>query len=506
MNEANQYRGYEPVIGLEVHCELDTATKMFCGCSNSFGDVPNTNICPVCLALPGSLPVVNATAVEYAARIGIALHCKVQPSIFHRKNYFYPDMPKDYQISQYDEPINVDGWLDLPMSGVRIGIERAHMEEDTGKTTHMGGGGRIHDSAYSLVDYNRAGVPLIEIVSRPDIRSAEQAREYVSELRMILVSIGVSKARMEEGSLRVDANVSVRPTGSDTLGTRCEVKNLNSLRSLTRAIEYEIVRQVELLEASEAVVQQTRHWDEAGGMTIALRSKEEAHDYRYFAEPDLVRVDLGDERIAQIAAALPDTPEKRRMRLIQIIQSVESLPSNSVGDVGYDSAAVLDSTDTRQLNRVGNVITVVEMGLDHLVIAALEGGVTADRALSRTLNEAAARIEDAEKLDPAGYTKLLMMEQDGKLTATQAKAVLQSMMDGGGDPESIASTMGFEAMDSSEMMDIVAGIVRDHPDEWRRYKNGEAKLAQFFVGQAMKITRGKANGREVISMLDQIKQ
>ncbi len=497
----NEYHGYEPVIGLEVHCELDTATKMFCGCSNSFGDEPNTNICPVCLALPGSLPVVNETAVEYAARIGIALHCTVQPSIFHRKNYFYPDMPKDYQISQYDEPINADGWLDLPLNGARIGIERAHMEEDTGKTTHMGGGGRIHDSAYSLVDYNRAGVPLIEIVSKPDICSADQAREYVSELRMVLVSIGVSKARMEEGSLRVDANVSVRPAGSDTLGTRCEVKNLNSLRSLTRAIEHEIIRQVDLLENGEAVIQQTRHWDEAGGVTVALRSKEEAHDYRYFAEPDLVAVDLGDERIARITAELPDTPEKRRIKLIQLIESVETPSSGNTGD----TKPIVGGDPSMKPGMIGNVVTVVEMGLDHLVVAALEGGVTADRALSRTLNEAAARPEDAGKLDPTAYTKLLMMEQDAKLTATQAKAVLQSMMDTGDDPESIASTMGFEAMDSSEMMDIVAGIVRDNPDEWRRYKDGEAKLAQFFVGQVMKLTRGKANGQEVISILDHMK-
>jgi aspartyl-tRNA(Asn)/glutamyl-tRNA(Gln) amidotransferase subunit B len=319
---------------------------------------------------------------------------------------------------------------------------------------------------------------------------------------MILVSIGVSKARMEEGSLRVDANVSVRPTGSDTLGTRCEVKNLNSLRSLTRAIEYEITRQVELLEGGEAVVQQTRHWDETGGMTVALRSKEEAHDYRYFAEPDLVRVDIGDERVAHIAATLPDTPEKLRMKLMQLIASIEAPSSGGIGDTESDA----DSDSAKQPSRIGNVVIAVEMGLDHLVAAALEGGVTVDRALSRTLNEAAARIEDAEKLDPAAYTKLLIMEQDGKLTATQAKAVLQSMMDDGGDPESIASAMGFEAMDSSEMMDIVVGIVRDNPDEWRRYKDGEAKLAQFFVGQVMKITRGKANGKEVISILDQIKQ
>src|SRR5438094_8627754 len=233
---------WETVVGLEVHCELSTATKLFCGCRNAFGDEPNTNICPVCLGLPGSLPVLNRQAVEFAMRLGDALSCEVRPSIFHRKNYFYPDMPKDYQISQYDEPINVEGWLELP-DGSRVGIERAHMEEDTGKTTHVGATGRIHGADYSLVDYNRSGVPLVEIVSAPDIGSAEQARAYVSELRAILVAAGASDGKMEEGSLRVDANVSVRPAGATELSTRCEIKNLNSLRSLGRAIEHEAVRQ-----------------------------------------------------------------------------------------------------------------------------------------------------------------------------------------------------------------------------------------------------------------------
>ncbi len=238
---------WETVVGLEVHAELRTATKLFCGCRNSFGAEPNTNVCPVCLGLPGSLPVLNRTAVEYAMRIGAALHCRIKPSIFHRKNYFYPDMPKDYQISQYDLPINVDGWLDLP-GGRRVGIVRAHMEEDTGKTTHVGGGGRIHDAAHSLVDYNRAGVPLVEIVSAPDLRSADEARTYVDELRAILVATGVSDGKMEEGSLRVDANVSVRPAGAPEFGTRCEIKNLNSLRSLGRAIEFEAARQIEVID------------------------------------------------------------------------------------------------------------------------------------------------------------------------------------------------------------------------------------------------------------------
>jgi len=309
---------YETVIGLEVHCELATTTKLFCGCRNAFGEDPNTNICPVCLGLPGSLPVINRRAVELALRIGTALNCTAQRSLFHRKNYFYPDMPKDYQISQYDEPINVDGWLELP-DGSRVGIERAHMEEDTGKTTHVGGGGRIHEAGYSLVDYNRAGVPLVEIVSRPDIRSAAQARAYVTELRAILVATGASDGRMEEGSLRVDANVSVRPARSTEFGTRCEVKNLNSLRSLQRAIDYEVARQIELLESGERVAQETRHWNEADGSTHALRSKEEANDYRYFPEPDLVPL-VPDARLLSAAAeGVGPLPAERRRRLEALV-------------------------------------------------------------------------------------------------------------------------------------------------------------------------------------------
>src|SRR5262245_36498892 len=296
---ATDTRQWETVVGLEVHCELSTASKLFCGCPNHFGDEPNTNVCPVCLGLPGSLPVLNEQAVDHALRIGRALHCEVKPAVFARKNYFYPDMPKDYQVSQYDQPTNVDGHLDLP-DGLRVGIERAHIEEDTGKNTHAGGGGRIHGADYSLIDYNRAGVPLVEIVSRPDLRTAEQARAFVSELRKILLATGASDAKMEEGSLRVDANVSVRKGEDAPLGTRCEIKNLNSIRSLGRAIEYEAARQIDLLEGGERIRQETRHWDEDAGRTRAGRSKEEAEDYRYFQEPDLVPLVPGDDWVAEI--------------------------------------------------------------------------------------------------------------------------------------------------------------------------------------------------------------
>ena len=302
---------WEMVIGLEVHCELSTDTKLFCGCRNAFGDEPNVNICPTCLGLPGALPVLNEQAVELAMRIGEALHCEIRPSTFSRKNYFYPDQAKDYQISQYDLPLNSDGWLELP-DGFRVGVTRAHMEEDTGKLTHVGASGRINAANHALVDYNRSGVPLVEIVSEPDIRSSAQARAYASELRGILMATGASDGRMEEGSMRVDANVSVRPSGSSDFGTRCEIKNLNSLRSLGRAIEYEAVRQIALLESGERVVQETRHWDESAGRTESMRSKEEANDYRYFPEPDLVPLAPDDAWRAEVRAGLGPMPADRR--------------------------------------------------------------------------------------------------------------------------------------------------------------------------------------------------
>jgi len=473
--------GWEPVIGLEVHCELKTETKLFCGCRNAFGDEPNTNICPVCLGLPGSLPVLNMRAVEYAMRIGLALHCEIRPSIFHRKNYFYPDMPKDYQVSQYDAPINVDGWLELPDAS-RVRIERAHMEEDTGKTSHIGGGGRIHDADYALVDYNRAGVPLVEIVSAPDIRSSIQARLYASELRGILVATGASDGRMEEGSMRVDANVSVRPAGTDELGTRCEIKNLNSLRSLGRAIEYEIERQVGVLESGDKVTQQTRHWNEDEGVTVALRSKEEAFDYRYFPEPDLVPVvpDAGWQ--SQVAASVGPMPADRR-----------------------DTLGSLLGTEPLTRAHADQIATVVEHGLDGLVTAAAAAGVDVSLALARTANEASADPEAARRLDASAFVALLRMEQDGKLSATQAKTVLADMLENGGDPAEIARRRGFEALDTDSLATVVAEVVSAHPDEWQRYRNGEDKLVGFFTGHVMRATSNRANGKAVAAELRRLR-
>lgn len=468
--------GWELTVGLEVHCELQTKTKLFCSCANAFGSEPNTNICPVCLGLPGSLPVLNRMAVEYAMRIGLALNCHVEPSIFHRKNYFYPDMPKDYQVSQYDAPINLDGVIELP-SGVKVGIERAHLEEDTGKTSHIGGGGRIHDAEYALVDYNRAGVPLVEIVSRPDITSPEDARAYVSQLRAILVATGASDGRMEEGSLRVDANVSVRPSGAAELGTRCEVKNMNSLRSLGRAIEYEARRQVELLEAGERVVQETRHWNENEGRTSSLRSKEEAFDYRYFPEPDLVALAPEASWIESVRQALPPMPSARRHALVAALTGF---------DADLDIEALFD--------QIG---TAVDLGLDDLVMYAIDHGANGRLALARCANEAAKDPESARALKPASFVELINLEDSGKISATQSKSVLAEMLEGKGEPSAIIERLGFQGVDEDRLGAIVDSVITSNPAEWQRFVDGDEKVAQFLFGQVMRETKGQANGKLV---------
>ena len=468
---------WELVVGLEVHCELLTATKLFCGCRNAFGDEPNVNICPTCLGLPGSLPVLNEQAVELAMRIGAALHCEIRPSEFARKNYFYPDQAKDYQISQYDLPLNVGGWLELP-GGFRVGVTRAHMEEDTGKLTHVGASGRINAALHALVDYNRSGVPLVEIVSEPDIRTVAQARAYVSELRGMLMATGASDGRMEEGSMRVDANVSVRPVGTDAFGTRCEIKNLNSLRSLGRAIEYEAARQIALLESGGSVTQETRHWDESAGRTDSMRSKEEANDYRYFPEPDLVPLAPDEAWQARVRAGLGPMPADRRAVLVSALG-------------GAPSAAETDQ-----------IHAVVDLGLDTLVTAAAESGAPIALALARAANEIAAQGEAALQLDPNTFASVLEMESGGQLSATQSKAVLAALLErGGGDPAAVAKEMGFEALGSDTLGAVLDEVIGAHADEWARFAEGDDKLMEFFTGAVMKATSGKANGKEVAAEL-----
>jgi len=479
--DAPSATGWETVIGLEVHCELLTATKLFCSCANAFGDEPNSRVCPVCLGLPGSLPVLNEHAVELAMRIGTALHCEIRPSTFHRKNYFYPDMPKDYQISQYDEPINVGGWLDLPDES-RVGITRAHIEEDTGKTTHVGAGGRIQSAEYSLVDYNRAGVPLVEIVSEPDIRSSAQARAYAAELRAVLVATGASDGRMEEGSMRVDANVSVRQAGTASFGTRCEIKNLNSLRSLARAIDHEAARQRAVIESGQKVLQETRHWDEAAGRTVAMRSKEEAFDYRYFREPDLMPLVPAPEWQARVEAAMGPMPSDRRAGLVALLG-------------GSPTPAQLDQ-----------ILAVVEQGLDDLVSGAAAHGAPAALALSRAANEVASDVEAGRRLDPRSFAGLVTLEASGRVSVAQAREVLTALLAAGsGDAVAIASAKGFEALSQDSLAGVVAEVVAAHPGEWERYCGGDDKLAGFFTGEIMKATRGKANGKAVAGELGRLR-
>jgi aspartyl-tRNA(Asn)/glutamyl-tRNA(Gln) amidotransferase subunit B len=466
--------GYELIVGLEVHVELATNTKLFSASPNHFGDEPNTNIDPVTLGLPGALPVLNKQAVELAMRVGLALNCTVRPSTFHRKNYFYPDLPKAYQISQYDQPLNADGFLLLP-DGTRIGIERAHLEEDTGKSTHMGGaGGRIHGSDYSLLDFNRAGVPLVEIVGRPDIRTSEQARQYVTELRAILVAVDASDAKMEEGSMRVDANVSVRQPGSP-LGTRCEIKNVNSVRSLGRAIEYEARRQIALIEAGEKVRQETRHWDETDGRTHTLRTKEDADDYRYFLEPDLVPLAPSAEWVQAVRDALPMLPAARRARL-----------SEATG-APADGEAILVVTERQQ---------------DDYILAVAAAGGSASRALVY-VKEAYAEQGSSPAVPAADLAALTKLETDGKLTATQAKAVLVDIIAaGGGDAAAIAAAKGFEALDTSALESAVDAAIAAQPDAWAKFVAGEGKAMGALVGAVMKASGGKADGKAVTAMLN----
>ena len=467
--------GWELIVGLEVHVELETATKLFCGCVNRFGAEPNTNVCPTCLGLPGSLPVMNERAVELAMILGRALGCEVNRSVMARKNYFYPDMPKDFQTTQYDQPTNSEGHLELA-DGFVVGIERAHIEEDTGKSIHVGGGGRINDAVYSLVDYNRAGVPLVEIVSKPDIRTIEHARNYVEELRAIVVATGASDARMEEGSIRVDANVSVRPHGSSELRTRCEIKNINSLRSLGRAIEHEALRQIDLWTTGSGPQQQTRHWDEDAGRTIPGRSKEDADDYRYFQEPDLAPLDPTPATIAAIDEAMPPLPAARRAAL------------RAATGAGIDAARLL-----------------VERGQDVLAMAAVAAGADGTKAVTRLVNDLA--VDDWSKVDAESFATLVQMESSGELSASQAKQVLGDLVERGGDPVAHAAARGFEAMDATELESLLDGLITANPDEWSRYSGGDEgdrkKMQGFFTGQIMKATRGQADGKVVAQLLAQ---
>jgi aspartyl-tRNA(Asn)/glutamyl-tRNA(Gln) amidotransferase subunit B len=462
----------EPVIGLEIHVQLSTRTKMFCGCELSFGDPPNTHTCPVCLGLPGTLPVANARAVHFGLMIGLALGSELAPrSLFHRKNYFYPDLPKGYQISQYDEPLCRGGRLE------EVRIHRVHLEEDAAKLVHVGPSGRIHGSDASVVDFNRGGTPLVEIVTEPDVRSAAQAREWLALLRVTLRRLGVSDVNMEEGSLRCDANVSVRPAGTQELGTKTELKNMNSFRFIERGIQAEIERQAALLEAGGSVVQETLHFDPASGELTPLRSKEEAHDYRYFPEPDLVPVAVTVAMVQEARAELPELPAARAERF-----------ERELG-LSADSARLMAFR--------------TELG-DYFerALAATDGQGSAQALANWIGGDLTARLGEADpaasKVSPEALAALVGMVQSKAVTRGAATQVLDRLVAEGGDPAQIVESEGLGAMgDADELSGIVAAAIEANADAAEKVKAGNPKAIGAIVGQVMRETKGRADGGEV---------
>jgi aspartyl-tRNA(Asn)/glutamyl-tRNA(Gln) amidotransferase subunit B len=468
----------ETVIGLECHVELSTRTKMFCSCRNVFGADPNTHTCPVCLGHPGSLPVPNREAIRRIVLIGLALDSEIAPhSLFHRKNYFYPDMPKNYQISQYDLPVCVGGHLDVDLpdgSTKLVGITRVHMEEDTGKTAHGSASGRIHDAESALIDYNRAGVPLVECVSDPDMRSPEEAAAYLRELRATLEVLDVSDVRMEEGSLRCDANISVRPVGDPALGTKVEIKNMNSIRSLERALTYEAARQKKALENGEPVVQETRHWDESAGATKSMRSKEEAFDYRYFPEPDIPAIEPSDEWIKEIRASLPELPRARRDRLrVELSEDFDDLDAETV-------SALVSSEKAAAFVRVHDRAP----GVDSRMIA------------NWVLNEP----------DVAGQADVIaeilgFVHQD-RLSLLKGKAVLEEVKTTGRKPsELIDEHSWWQVSDAGALGSLVDEVIAENPDAVEKFRSGKEGVIGFMVGQLMKKAVGSANPKVAQELL-----
>jgi len=482
---------YDPVLGLEVHVELNTESKMFCSCSTTFGGEPNTQTCPVCLALPGALPVVNARAIESTIKIGLALNCSIAPySRFARKNYFYPDMPKNFQISQYDEPICFDGYVDVEIDTdegpkeFRIEVERVHMEEDTGKSLHVGGAtGRIHGADYSLLDYNRAGIPLVEIVTKivpgTGKYAPEVARAYVAELRDILRGLGVSDVKMEQGSLRCDANVSLKPMGSDVLGTRSETKNVNSLRSVERAIRGEMIRHAELLDAGQKVKQETRHFQEDTGLTRSGRSKEQAEDYRYFPEPDLVPVAPDAAWIEELRKALPERPSLRRKRLKQ----EWNVPDKEMA--AMVNADVLDIVEATVL-----------LGADPTKARSWWLG-----EISRIANDKEISVSELA-ITPSDVAEIVALVNQGELTDKLARQVVEGVIAGEGTPAEVVAKRGIKVVnDDGALMAAIEKVCNEQPDTAQKVRDGHIPAAGALIGAVMKETKGQADAARVRELL-----
>ena len=469
---------FVPVIGLEVHAQLKTSSKIFCGCSTEFGADPNAHTCPVCLGMPGVLPVLNRKVVDYTIMMGLATNCRIAPeSIFARKNYFYPDLPKGYQISQYEAPICEDGWVDIAVNGnsKRIGITRIHMEEDAGKLVHEGA---LDSSRASFVDLNRACVPLMEIVSEPDIRSPEEAKAYMQTLRDIVVYLGVCDGNLEEGSLRCDANISVMPEGSDTFGTRAEIKNMNSFRFLQQALEYEIDRQIDVIESGGQVVQETRLFDSDKGVTLSMRGKEEAHDYRYFPEPDLVPIRTDEEWIGRIRDELPELRTEKMRRYI-----------DELGIPEYDAEVITTDRETALFFE-----------------ETVDAGADPKKASNWVMGEYARVIKDrgheAAKITPAQLVVIIGLVDANTISGSAAKQVFDVVFESGRDPKAVVEERGLAQVSDEGAIEVeVQKILDASPDQVKQFKDGNEKVLGFFVGQVMKATGGKANPKVVNEIL-----
>ena len=482
VTETLKHTDFEPVIGIEVHVQLKTQTKLFCGCSIQFGTMPNENTCPVCLGMPGVLPVLNKQAVDYAILLGLALNCEIASwTKFDRKQYFYPDLPKGYQISQYDRPINGNGWIEV--NGKRIGIERAHLEEDAGKLVHVGAAG-LSGATHSLVDLNRAGTPLLEIVSKPDIRSSEEAKNYVETLRLLVRYLGAGDGNLEEGSMRADVNISVRPKGQEKFGTRTELKNMNSFKAIQKATDYEIARQIDCILEGQKITQETRLWDEASATTKSMRSKEDANDYRYFPEPDLRVLIIDHAWIQQIKATMPETPVQRLERF-----------QTDYGLSDYDANVLVEFKEMGDFFDATTKLTQNYKAISNWLQSDITG------LLKKDNNK---ELKDT-KITPELLAELIALVDANTISSAMAKKMLPDILETGESPKALVEKQGLSQItDDSEIKALCQQVIDANPENVSAYRGGKDKLFGFFVGQVMKVSQGKANPDQVNNILKEL--